>query len=100
MQLDVEADPRPGKTQPVRFARDQRWKLYGNGHLFDVAADPEDCRPLPVIAVDEPTLSVTIGVNTSPLAGKDGKTLFITARTSLYSLRMVNAGAKPKGAKW
>jgi gluconolactonase len=32
--------------------------------------------------------------------GEDYKTLFITARTSLYSVRMVNAGAKPKGAKW
>jgi hypothetical protein len=38
----VWSNPRPGKTQPVRFARDQRWKLYGNGHLFDVAADPEE----------------------------------------------------------
>lgn len=32
--------------------------------------------------------------------GEDYKTLFITARTSLYSIRMVNAGAKPPGAKW
>jgi gluconolactonase len=32
--------------------------------------------------------------------GEDYKTLFITARTGLYSIRMVNAGAKPKGAKW
>jgi len=32
--------------------------------------------------------------------GEDYKTLFITARTSLYSVRLVNAGAKPPGAKW
>lgn len=32
--------------------------------------------------------------------GEDMKTLFITAKTSLYSVRMVNAGAKPVGAKW
>ncbi|MCY2966928.1 MAG: SMP-30/gluconolactonase/LRE family protein [Planctomycetota bacterium] len=32
--------------------------------------------------------------------GDDYKTLFITAQKSLYSVRMVNAGAKPKGAKW
>jgi gluconolactonase len=32
--------------------------------------------------------------------GDDMKTLFITAKTSLYSLRMKNAGAKPVGAKW
>ena len=34
--------------------------------------------PLPVITVDEPSLSVTIGINTSPLAGQDGS--FLTAR--------------------
>ncbi|HEY1065223.1 MAG TPA: SMP-30/gluconolactonase/LRE family protein, partial [Pirellulales bacterium] len=32
--------------------------------------------------------------------GDDMRTLFITARTSLYSVRMKNAGAKPVGAKW
>lgn len=32
--------------------------------------------------------------------GEDYKTLFITARTSLYSVRVINAGAKPPGAKW
>lgn len=32
--------------------------------------------------------------------GEDYKTLFITARTSLYSIRVVNPGAKPVGAKW
>ncbi|HYF27247.1 MAG TPA: translational GTPase TypA, partial [Baekduia sp.] len=35
-------------------------------------------RPLPVITVDEPSISVTIGINTSPLAGRDGTRL--TAR--------------------
>lgn len=32
--------------------------------------------------------------------GEDFKTLFITARTSLYSVRMVHPGARPRGAKW
>ena len=41
-------------------------------------ADIEDPRPLPVISVDEPTLSMSIGVNTSPVAGADGDKL--TAR--------------------
>ncbi len=40
--------------------------------IGETLADPEDPRPLPVIAVDEPSLSVTIGINTSPLAGRDG----------------------------
>ena len=46
--------------------------------IGETLADPEDPRPLPVIAVDEPSLSMTIGVNTSPLAGLDGDKL--TAR--------------------
>ena len=40
--------------------------------IGETLADPEDPRPLPVITVDEPSLSVTIGQNTSPLAGQDG----------------------------
>jgi GTP-binding protein len=46
--------------------------------IGETLADPGDPRPLPVIAVDEPAMSITIGVNTSPLAGKDGDK--ITAR--------------------
>jgi GTP-binding protein len=46
--------------------------------IGETLADPEDPRPLPVITVDEPSLSVTIGINTSPLAGKEGSKL--TAR--------------------
>jgi GTP-binding protein len=43
--------------------------------IGDTLADAEDPRPLPVITVDEPSLSVTIGINTSPLAGQDGDKL-------------------------
>ncbi len=61
----------------------------GPGEIIEVAglpevtigetlADPETPMPLPVIAVDEPSLSITIGINTSPLAGRDGTKL--TAR--------------------
>ena len=46
--------------------------------IGETLADPDDPRPLPVITVDEPSLSATIGINTSPLAGQDGKKL--TAR--------------------
>ena len=46
--------------------------------IGETLADPQDPRPLPVIAVDEPSLSVTIGTNTSPLAGREGDKL--TAR--------------------
>src|SRR5206468_9639660 len=38
-------------------------------------AGPDDPRPLPVTSVDEPSLSVTIGINTAPLAGTEGDKL-------------------------
>ena len=64
-------------------------KEAGPGELIAVAgmeevtigetlADVEDPRPLPVITVDEPSLSIVLGINTSPLAGKEGTKL--TAR--------------------
>jgi GTP-binding protein len=46
--------------------------------IGETLADLDDPRPLPVITVDEPSLSVTIGINTSPLAGQSGSKL--TAR--------------------
>lgn len=46
--------------------------------IGETLSDLEDPRPLPVITVDEPSLAMTIGINTSPLAGQDGKKL--TAR--------------------
>jgi GTP-binding protein len=46
--------------------------------IGETIADPDDPRPLPIITVDEPSLSMTVGINTSPLAGESGKKL--TAR--------------------
>jgi GTP-binding protein len=46
--------------------------------IGETLADPDDPRPLPVITVDEPAMAITIGVNTAPLAGKEGEKL--TAR--------------------
>jgi GTP-binding protein len=40
--------------------------------IGETLADAADPRPLPVLRIDEPSLSMTIGVNTSPLAGQDG----------------------------
>jgi GTP-binding protein len=88
---------RDGTVAPARIA-----ELYVTRHLDRVAADEagpgeliavsglaevtigetladlDHPEPLPVLTVDEPSLSVTIGVNTSPLAGQDGDRL--TAR--------------------
>ncbi|GAA3474443.1 translational GTPase TypA [Nonomuraea roseola] len=38
--------------------------------IGETLADPEDPRPLPLITVDEPAISMTIGTNTSPLVGR------------------------------
>jgi GTP-binding protein len=46
--------------------------------IGETLADPDDPKPLPLITIDEPNISMTIGINTSPLAGKSGKKL--TAR--------------------
>ena len=46
--------------------------------IGETLADLDDPRPLDVITVDEPNLSITIGINTSPVAGQDGSKL--TAR--------------------
>jgi len=68
-QIDVEAAG-PGEI------------IYVSGiekvTIGETLADPEDPRPLPVITVDEPTLAMAIGVNTSPVAGAAGNKL--TAR--------------------
>ncbi|MBA2529941.1 MAG: translational GTPase TypA [Euzebyales bacterium] len=46
--------------------------------IGETLADPDDPRPLPVMHVDEPSLGMTVGINTSPVAGRDGSKL--TAR--------------------
>ncbi len=48
--------------------------------IGETLTDPEDPRPLPLITVDDPAIAVTIGINTSPLAGKGGKGHKVTAR--------------------
>ena len=52
--------------------------------IGETLADPDDPRPLPVITIDEPSISMTIGINTSPLAGQSGTKL--TARQVINRL--------------
>ncbi|TAG10938.1 MAG: translational GTPase TypA [Sphingobacteriia bacterium] len=46
--------------------------------IGDTIADPEHPEGLPIISVDEPTMSMTFSINNSPFFGKDGK--FVTSR--------------------
>jgi GTP-binding protein len=46
--------------------------------IGETLADPDDPRPLPVITVDEPSISMTVGINTAPMSGRSGSKL--TAR--------------------
>ncbi|NNU28276.1 translational GTPase TypA [Isoptericola sediminis] len=48
--------------------------------IGETLTDADDPRPLPRITVDDPAISMTIGINTSPLAGKGGKGHKVTAR--------------------
>ena len=49
-------------------------------NISDTIADPDVQEGLPAIRVDEPTVRMTIGVNTSPFAGREGKTGWGTSR--------------------
>ena len=76
--------------------------------IGETLADPDDPRPLPVTSVDEPSLSVTIGINTSPLSGQDGSKL--TARqvrsrleaelVGNVSLRVLDTERGGRGSEW
>jgi GTP-binding protein len=46
--------------------------------IGETLADPDDPRPLPVMRIDEPSLAMTVGINTSPLSGLEGTK--VTAR--------------------
>jgi gluconolactonase len=71
---------------------DVKGNLYTtNGNKVHIYS--ADGKKLEQIDVPEGPANVCFG-------GDDFKTLFITARTSLYSIRTKNAGAKPVGAKW
>jgi len=58
--------------------------------IGETLADADDPRPLPLLQVDEPSLGMTIGINTSPLAGRDGDK--VTARQVENRLRQELVG--------
>lgn len=50
----------------------------GKVNIGETVSDPENPIPLPLLSVDEPTLTMTFMINDSPFAGRDGK--YITSR--------------------
>ena len=46
--------------------------------IGETITDPADPRPIPPLRIDEPTVSMVVGVNTSPMAGRDGQ--YVTSR--------------------
>ncbi|MDX6646855.1 MAG: GTP-binding protein, partial [Miltoncostaeaceae bacterium] len=80
-------------------------EIIGVAGLADVTigetlADPDDPRPLPVMRIDEPSISVTIGINTSPLAGQDGTRLTasqVKARLDVELIGNVSIRVLPTG---
>ena len=46
--------------------------------IGETITDPRDPKPIPPLHVDEPTVSMVMGVNTSPMAGRDGQ--YVTSR--------------------
>ncbi|ADK86363.1 GTP-binding protein TypA [Desulfarculus baarsii DSM 2075] len=66
--------------------------------IGDTLADPEDPRALPVISVEEPTMSMEFSVNSSPLAGREGSLLTsrqIKARLEKETLYNVSIRVEP-----
>ncbi len=69
-----------GRTEVQSAAAGDIVALVGleNIEIGDTVSDRNSPRALPRLVVDEPTLKMTFGVNTSPLAGKEGK--YLTSR--------------------
>jgi GTP-binding protein len=70
--LDREKIKEAGPGEIVAFAGVE------NINIGETLSSIEDPRPLPPVQVDEPTLSVVITINDSPLSGRDGK--YLTSR--------------------
>jgi gluconolactonase len=94
---EVSKDGKLGKKLFVIKQSSDGLKVDVKGNLYTtdgkVIIYDRDGKLLERIAVPEAPANLAFG-------GEDYKTLFITARTSLYSVRMVQPGAKPPGAKW
>jgi arylsulfatase A len=66
--------PRPERTKPVRFVRDQRWKLYGDGRFFDVANDVNEKRAIEnldsIAGAAEAKRKLVVAIDSMPAEGQ------------------------------
>lgn len=68
------------ETDEVRAGEIIAFAGFENINISDTIAHPEVTEALPPISVEEPTVRMTFGVNTSPFAGREGKTGWGTSR--------------------
>src|SRR2546428_6084854 len=69
--------------------------------IGETIADPESPQALPLIRIDEPTVSMLFSANVSPFAGKEGR--FVTSpqlRERLLKERRINVGIRVEGPDW
>jgi GTP-binding protein len=92
MHINAHGEQKTGKIAQAYLFRDLQRKEVDSvtaGNIIAIAgiedvgigdtlADPLDPRPLPPIAVEEPTVRMTFGVNDSPFAGREGQ--YMTSR--------------------
>jgi GTP-binding protein len=80
--VNVEVFEKLGRTPAAEVVAGDIVALTGleNPEIGDTIADPDNPVALPRIAVDEPTISMTFTINTSPLVGQAGGGKFLTSR--------------------
>lgn len=80
--VNVEVFEKLGRTPAAEVVAGDIVALTGleNPEIGDTVADPENPIALPRVAVDEPTISMTFTINSSPLVGQSGGGKFLTSR--------------------
>ncbi len=66
------------ETEEAKFGDIVAFSGIADVNIGDTVCAPECVEPLPFVNIDEPTLSMTIGVNNGPFAGREGE--FVTSR--------------------
>ena len=67
--------PNPERSKPLRFVRDQRWKLYGNGRLIDVRNDVLEQYPVTDPETNAIRKQLRAAMDRMPAVGRDPATV-------------------------